>query len=322
MSRLLKESLGCTVVGVELFPEPAEQARGHCQRVIVGDAETMDFAAAFGEDRFDAVLFADVLEHLRDPAAVLRRVAPFLKDGGSVIASIPNIAHGSVRLALLAGEFRYRPTGLLDSTHLRFFTRETVCDLFEGAGFLITRWLRTRVPINDSEIGLPARAAPAEVVKYIAEDPEATTYQFVVRAVRSDQAGQVAALRAEIREARAANQWLVRSAEASNEIMSLVREGESVILADLGQLEGIAPGRRVIPFIEREGQYFGPPSDDAEAIAELERLRGDGAKFLAIAWPAFWWLEHYADFVRHLRERYRCAMENDRLVVFELRERR
>jgi hypothetical protein len=130
----------------------------------------------------------------------------------------------------------------------------------------------------------------------------------------------VAALRAEVREAQAANQWLVRRQEASAELMSLVREGEGVILADLGQLEGIAPGRRVIPFVERDGQYWGPPKDDAEAIAELERVRAGGAKVLAIAWPAFWWLEHYADFARHLRERYRCVMENDRLVAFELRE--
>src|SRR5207248_2616993 len=96
---------------------------------LVGDAEELDLETELGGERFDAILFADVLEHLRDPAALLKRVRPLVAENGVVIASIPNVAHASVRLALLGGSFRYREWGLLDETHLRFFTRHGVEDL-------------------------------------------------------------------------------------------------------------------------------------------------------------------------------------------------
>src|SRR2546428_12775389 len=113
-SRVLRDRLGATVVGVELNASAAELADEHCDRVLVGDAEELDLEAELGGERFDAILFADVLEHLRDPAALLRRVRRLVEDGGVVIASIPHVAHASVRLALLSGAFRYRQPGLLD----------------------------------------------------------------------------------------------------------------------------------------------------------------------------------------------------------------
>ena len=183
MSEVLASRLGCSVVGVELSPAAAEIARGKCERVVVGDAETLDYCDAFGSDHFDLILFADVLEHLRDPAAVLKRVRPFLAPGGSIIASIPNIAHGSVRLALLRGEFRYRELGLLDNTHLRFFTRESIQDLFEENGYLITQWVRQRLPVDQTEIELPRDGDLSAARAVIERDHEATTYQFIIRAV-------------------------------------------------------------------------------------------------------------------------------------------
>lgn len=183
MSEVLASRRGCSVVGIELAPAAAEIARGRCEKVVVGDAETLDLREALGGDRFDAILFADVLEHLRDPAALLRAVQPFLAQGGGIIASIPNIAHGSVRLALLRGEFRYRDLGLLDSTHLRFFTRETIQDLFEENGYVIAQWVRQRLPVDQTEIAVPSGPIVDAVRSLLADDTEATTYQFVVRAV-------------------------------------------------------------------------------------------------------------------------------------------
>jgi 2-polyprenyl-3-methyl-5-hydroxy-6-metoxy-1,4-benzoquinol methylase len=183
MSEVLRSRLACSVVGIEISAPAAEIARNHCERVIVGDAETLDFCEALGSDRFDVILFADVLEHLRDPGALLARVRPFLKEDGSVIASIPNVAHGSVRLALLAGEFRYRELGLLDDTHLRFFTRESIQDLFEANGYLIVDWIRKRDPIDQTEIAVPQDPRLAQARALVEEDHEATTYQFIVRAV-------------------------------------------------------------------------------------------------------------------------------------------
>jgi hypothetical protein len=112
-----------------------------------------------------------------------------------------------------------------------------------------------------------------------------------------------------------------RLRSAARELAAVVPAGNALILVDDGQgeLGERLTQRRCIPFLERDGVYWGAPEDDAAAIGELERLGRAGASFLAVGWPAFWWLDYYADFHRHLRERFRCVLENDRLVVFDLR---
>jgi len=200
MSRVLRDQKRCEVTGIEISPTAAEQAAAFCKRVIVGDAEALDLSRELGGETFDAVLFADVLEHLRDPGGLLGRVRPFVAEGGTVIASIPNVAHGSVRLALLAGDFRYRPLGLLDDTHLRFFTRATIEDLFETSGYIVLRWLRQHAAIDDTEIDVGT--VPDELLGHLAADPDATTYQFVVQAVPSDASHHLVAARQLLDEAR------------------------------------------------------------------------------------------------------------------------
>jgi cyclopropane fatty-acyl-phospholipid synthase-like methyltransferase len=320
MSEVLTKRLGCSVTGVELSPESAESARRHCEKVVVGDAETLDLERALDGALFDAVVFADVLEHLREPGTVLHRLRPLLAEGGAVIASIPNVAHASVRLALLAGEFRYREAGLLDRTHLRFFTRESIQDLFEASGYLVTHWLRRRLSIEESEVGPPARTVPEAVRAWIAADPEAATYQFVVRAVRSEAAEIIHQLRVQLREAHSADQWTQRARQAARELAGVVRPGEAFILIDEDRIRtelGLAD--QALPFPQVGGQYCGPPADDESAVHELERLRESGAMFAVVAWPAFWWLEYYAGLRLHLHSRYRRVLESERLIVFDLR---
>jgi 2-polyprenyl-3-methyl-5-hydroxy-6-metoxy-1,4-benzoquinol methylase len=183
---------GCRVTGIEIDPEAARQAEKHCERVIVGDVESLDLGAELDEADFDVIVFGDVLEHLKDPLQTLRRFKPFLQTEGYVIASIPNIAHGSVRLALMQGRFRYRSLGLLDDTHLRFFTRETVEQLFDDAGFLIADLRRTTRGVFDTEIEIDREQLPPEVLRLVEEDPEASTYQFVLSAYRFGEAGMLA----------------------------------------------------------------------------------------------------------------------------------
>jgi O-antigen biosynthesis protein len=183
---------GCRVTGIEIDPEAARQAEKHCERVIVGDVESLDLGAELDEADFDVVVFGDVLEHLKDPLQTLRRFKPFLQTEGYVIASIPNIAHGSVRLALMQGRFRYRSLGLLDDTHLRFFTRETVEQLFKDAGFLIADLRRTTRGVFDTEIEIDREQLHPEVLRLVEEDPEASTYQFVLSAYRIGEAGMLA----------------------------------------------------------------------------------------------------------------------------------
>ena len=107
---------------------------------------------------------------------------------------------------------------------------------------------------------------------------------------------------------------------AIGELARIVPAGESLVLVDEARF-GIdeIEGRRAWPFLEAGGEYAGPPADDAAALIELERLREQGAGFVAFAWMAFWWLEHYAALNEHLRTRFRPVLDNERLRVFDMR---
>lgn len=118
LGKILKER-GHAVTGIERDAATAERARGYYDSFHLADIETFEFPYR-GE--FDYILFADVLEHLRDPAAVLRRCIPALKGSGKIIVSVPNVANFLIRLSLLFGRFDYMDRGILDRTHLRFFT--------------------------------------------------------------------------------------------------------------------------------------------------------------------------------------------------------
>ena len=124
------------VRGVEPVPEQAARAREVLDEVVVAGAED---PLPSGWPRPDCVIFADVLEHLVDPWAVLRSLRPVLAPGGSLVISVPNIAHRSVMGGLLRGRWDYQEAGVLDRTHLRFFTRETAIELVEQAGFVVKR---------------------------------------------------------------------------------------------------------------------------------------------------------------------------------------
>jgi glycosyltransferase involved in cell wall biosynthesis len=114
--------------------------------------------------------------------------------------------------------------------------------------------------------------------------------------------------------------WKERAYAAARELSAVIPPRGTFILADEAQLGGdLLPGSRAVPFLESDGQYAGPPADDDTAVRELERLRHAGASHFAFAWPAFWWLEHYAGLRRHLRAHFPCVLDNDRLVVFDLR---
>jgi hypothetical protein len=108
---------------------------------------------------------------------------------------------------------------------------------------------------------------------------------------------------------------------AAQEVAALIPPGYTIILVDEEEFgDRVGTGQRRIPFLERGGQYWGAPPDDHTAIREFERLRHAGADFLIFAWPAFWWLEYYSEFSGYLRARFPCSLENERLVVFDLRK--
>ena len=118
-----------------------------------------------------------------------------------------------------------------------------------------------------------------------------------------------------------ANSWWHQIHLATEEIIRLIPANETFILVDQdhwGVGDDLA-GRPRIPFLERDGKYWGAPPDDATAIHELERLRQAGARFIAFGWPYLWWLDYYAGLREHLRSTFRSVWENDSAVIFDLR---
>jgi len=126
---------GAHVTGIEISEHRAAKARELLDEVLCFDIESdQQVAEHLAGRQFDLILFADVLEHVPDPVNVLRRFVPLLTDGGRVIVSVPNVAAWTMRLELLRGRFNYRPSGILDESHLRFFTRYSALQLIEQAG--------------------------------------------------------------------------------------------------------------------------------------------------------------------------------------------
>jgi glycosyltransferase involved in cell wall biosynthesis len=115
--------------------------------------------------------------------------------------------------------------------------------------------------------------------------------------------------------------WWHQIHSAIQDMTVLIPQGETLILVDEDEwaTDEIIAGRRRVPFLERDGIYWGPPPDAKSAIQELERLRQSGAHFIGFAWQTFWWLDYYFEFNRYLRLKFRCLLENDRCVVFDLR---
>ena len=120
------------VWGIELVETAGLKAKEKLDRVIISPVENA--IDELPNNYFDAIIFADVLEHLIEPEEILRKIKSKLKSEGQIIASIPNVRHWSIIKQLLEGDWRYEEYGLLDRTHLRFFTKKTIIEMFSNAG--------------------------------------------------------------------------------------------------------------------------------------------------------------------------------------------
>jgi 2-polyprenyl-3-methyl-5-hydroxy-6-metoxy-1,4-benzoquinol methylase len=138
--KLVKERFpGTRVLGIEINPQAAEHARASLDRVICASVDDVDAARDLGGEAVSTVLLLDVLEHLYDPWRALVRIRGWLAPGTRVIASVPNIRNLATLSRIAAGDFEYEANGVLDITHVRFFTRVTLRDLFEQTGYEVRR---------------------------------------------------------------------------------------------------------------------------------------------------------------------------------------
>lgn len=135
---------GFHVTGVEADPVLAKEAANHCDELHVAD---LDGPLPSFQGQFDVILYGDILEHLKDPIAVFTCLNRSLRPGGMVIVSLPNIANIYVRLHLLMGRFDYADRGILDRTHLHFFTRKTFSNFLGEAGLEVLHLTATPIPL-------------------------------------------------------------------------------------------------------------------------------------------------------------------------------
>lgn len=267
---------GSRVWATEVNPEAAARAAEHCEQIVVADAETLDFEEVFGQRRFDFVLLLDVLAHLRDPVATLRRALQVLKPDGRVIVSLPNVTHGAVRLRMLQGRFPYTDTGSVDRAHLRFFDRSGMNRLLIDAGCLIEDELPIRRPLTQTEMGVDLDPVAPEILAQIRNDPDSEIYQFFVvaapvAAVRSDRRGGLATelwqqlhelsrtVAEGARYAAELERQLVAKDEHTNRLAAEVTSRDSHLEQAARDLAAGEAARALL-------------SDNAERIQELERL--------------------------------------------------
>ena len=185
----LQERRGCSVVGIDINPEDVALAREKLDAAHVLDVTDPSALADLGT--FDVIVVADVLEHLVDPRSALQGLRASLREGGRVVFSIPHMGHLSIRLDMLEGRFPYTDLGLLDRTHIHFYDRIEVHDVFARAGFAIQKsspvladypesWIDARL----AEIGLSA----TPVFHAVLRRTDAQVYQYVGTAIPSETA--------------------------------------------------------------------------------------------------------------------------------------
>ena len=140
------QNQGWHVTGIEFDSDDAEIARASGIDVLVGSADTV---LENMSGLFDVIVFADVLEHLVDPDAVLKLATQRLAPGGQILISIPNVAHLTVRIPLLFGSFTYADRGIMDRTHLHFYTKQTLSHMITQAGLNIVRLSSSPAPLEE-----------------------------------------------------------------------------------------------------------------------------------------------------------------------------
>ena len=180
LGRFLGEQWDCTVDGVELIEDMAGVARPAYRRLVVADLEEKPLREHFPAGGYDTVICADVLEHLYNPAAIIAQIEGMLKPGGRLVVSVPNIAYAGLIMDLIDGNFEYSELGLLDRTHIRFFTRATVTRMIEEQGFRITDADVVHWPFEQSEFYQRLRDRPLPLKNYLFARPDGDVYQFIL----------------------------------------------------------------------------------------------------------------------------------------------
>lgn len=171
--------------GIDIDPDYARVAAHHCTEALAGDIEKFEPAAFDKLFPSDCWIFGDCLEHLRDPWGLLGRIRTAIDPDGCLLACIPNAQHWSVQRRLATGLFRYEEEGLMDRTHIRWFTRITMLEMFQNAGWKMEHGMARFAEVPGEARHLAAIRAMAEAGGFDAERAveDARPYQYVFKMV-------------------------------------------------------------------------------------------------------------------------------------------
>lgn len=184
ITKILKDQNGCKVTGLELDPEAIEKVTPYCTQVFQADLNSSDWPNLLANSgKFDAIVAADVLEHLYDPWNTLKRMVPLLKPDGYLVISLPHVGHSAVMSCLFNGNFQYSNWGLLDKTHIRFFCLKNIEDLFAQAELKIIEVAYVTKLAEETEFASDWEKLPSFVKKTLTSAPHSDIYQVVVKAV-------------------------------------------------------------------------------------------------------------------------------------------
>jgi 2-polyprenyl-3-methyl-5-hydroxy-6-metoxy-1,4-benzoquinol methylase len=183
MTKYLKETLNCVVDIAEKDWEAGNIAKQWCRHSWIGGIGDIEVSVFWniilGDLKYDYVIFADVLEHLLYPQEVLSNSKSALKETGSVWISIPNIAYNGVIIDLINDKFTYRETGLLDNTHLRFFTINSLDKMIKKCGFKIVNEHNLKNFLKNSEFKEAYSQVPPQIASFLKFRPSGEVYQMV-----------------------------------------------------------------------------------------------------------------------------------------------
>lgn len=188
LGAFLAEHKQCVCDGVTLSQEEARHAAPFYRHVHVADLEDCDLDQLFGEARYDYIVCADVLEHLRQPERILAACRKRLTPEGRLLISVPNAGYSGLVAELLHGEFRYREEGLLDRTHLRFFTRRSLSRFLAEQGWQVDDIDTIERALPESEFRVAYDSLPPAVARHLLATPDALAYQFIASAAPVAQA--------------------------------------------------------------------------------------------------------------------------------------
>lgn len=179
MTKYLKEHLKCKVYIVELDEESARKASKYAEDTIIGDIELYEWLERWEIIQFDYIIFADVLEHLRNPQEVLSKTKLILKDEGKTIFSVPNVGHNSILINLFNNIFNYTPVGLLDNTHIHLFAYNTLKVVCNNAGYIPIIEDAIYIDVGENEVSSFYNQVNRDVQRELKKRIYNNVYQFV-----------------------------------------------------------------------------------------------------------------------------------------------